>query len=271
LLQSDGLTNCNARRAARATSGFFNADEVTAMFKTTAMVILALPFAAGVVMAADAESALPSLSEAEQAAGWKLLFDGRTLDGWRGLGMDDVPPCWVVADGCLKCLGGYKNIADLITVDQYDNFEFAFEWRFPKTKGNSGVKYRVQEEKGKTYAFGCEYQCFTDSEVVDDHSSGALYDLLAPRGKKSAPPGEFNSAKIVVQGNHLEHWLNGVKVVEAEFGSPELEALRAKSYFKKSAWGKEPLGYLALQNHHSEVLFRNIKIRVLPAKAAKQR
>lgn len=220
--------------------------------------LLPVPF-----LAADTALNQVQLSEEEKAAGWKLLFDGVSTTGWRGLGMEEFPSTWKIEDGCLRCLGGYKGAVDLVYDEKFENFEFAFEWRFPKKKGNSGVKYRVQEQPGKGYAFGCEYQLMNDADISDRHSSGSLYDLLAPQGKKLVPPGDFNQSRILVQGNHLEHWLNGVKVLEAQFGSEELTAALAKSYFKKSDWGKNPLGYIALQNHHSEVLFRNLKIRVL--------
>lgn len=219
--------------------------------------------------AADAPTNLPQLTAQEKTAGWKLLFDGVGTAGWRGLGMEGFPKCWVVQDGCLRCLGGHKDANDLVTVDKYENFELSFEWRFPKSKGNSGVKYRVQERKGKGYAFGCEYQCMNDPGVADKHASGALYDLFAPQGKKLVPQGMFNESRVRVQGDRLEHWLNGVKVVEAEFGSEAMKAALAKSYFKNSDWGKQPLGHIALQNHHGEVLFRNLKIRVLPTKPSK--
>lgn len=220
-------------------------------------------------LAAGADDAPPALTAEEQAAGWKLLFDGQTFTNWRGLGRDDVPGCWVIQDGCLKCKGGNKEnpACDLVTVEVYENFEFAFEWAFPKTKGNSGVKYRVQEKAGQGYAFGPEYQCWSDPDKVDEHSSGALYDLFAPSEKKQVAKGEFNQSKIVVRGNLWEHWLNGAKVVDAEFGSETMQAALAKSYFKKSDWGREPRGRIALQNHRSEVLYRNLKIRVLAAEA----
>lgn len=200
---------------------------------------------------------------------WVALFDGVSLKGWHGLGMDgnDKPSTWTVEDGCVKCLGGRRGAVDLATDEQYENFEFAFEWRFPNAKGNSGVKYRVQEKPGKGYAFGCEYQIMNDPEATDRHASGALYDLFAPQRKKLVLQGEFNQSRIVVRGDHLEHWLNGVKVVEARFGSEAMQAALAKSYFKGSDWGKKARGCVVLQNHHSEVLFRNLKIRILPADA----
>jgi len=223
---------------------------------------------ASVLAASAALAGEPNtLTSEEQAAGWKLLFDGKTIEGWRGLGMDGFPAVWVVQDGCLRCTGGAKDANDLVTVDEYENFEMSFEWMFPKPQGNSGVKYRVQEEKGKGYAFGPEYQCMNDPEATDKHASGALYDLFAPEGKKLVPQGEFNQSRIVVQGNHVEHWLNGVKVVSAEFGSEAMTAALAQSHFRNSDWGKKALGHLILQDHHSEVLFRSLKIRVLPAPA----
>ena len=213
----------------------------------------------------------PSLTDAEKQAGWKLLFDGVTTAGWRGLGIDGPFPsdAWEVRDGCLHCFGG-KKTNDLITVDKHDNFEFSFEWMVPKLKGNSGVKYRVQEEKGKTFAFGCEYQLMYDPGVEGKDATGSLYDVLPPVGKKLMPQGEFNTSRILIQGNHVEHWLNGVKVLEFEFWSDAFKEAAAKSKFGKSAtWAKEPMGYIALQDHHDEIWFRNMKLRDLPATAGK--
>jgi hypothetical protein len=205
----------------------------------------------------------PALTEAERDAGWKLLFDGATTQGWRGLGMDGFPSdLWVIENGCFHCLGGSKS-NDLVTINEYENFELKFEWMVPKLKGNSGVKYRVQEQKGHGFAFGCEYQCMYDPDANDKHASGSLYDVIAPVGKQLAPQGQFNKSRIIVKGNHVEHWLNGVKVVDAEFGSPEMQAAIAKSKFKKTDWAKKPLGHIALQDHHDEVYFRELKIREL--------
>ncbi len=224
--------------------------------------ILALLLASAGIAADSPER--PALTDAEKQDGWKLMFDGVSTAGWRGLGMDGFPEVWVVQDGCLRCLGGYKGANDLVTVDEYENFEMSFEWMFPKKSGNSGVKYRVQEQKGKGYAFGPEYQCMNDPDATDKHASGSLYDIFAPEGKKLMPQGEFNKSRIIVQGNHVEHWLNGVKVVSAEFGSDAMNAALAQSHFKNSDWGKKPRGHIILQDHHSEVFFRNLKIRVLP-------
>jgi hypothetical protein len=215
--------------------------------------------------ASAVEKTTPALTDSEKQEGWKLLFDGATPTGWRGLGTDSFPQdIWAVEDGCLHCIGGSKT-DDLVTENKYDNFDLQFEWMIPKPKGNSGVKYRVQEKKGQTFAFGPEYQCMEDPGVTDKHATGSLYDVLPPEGKKLVPAGQFNQSRIVVRGNHVQHWLNGVKVVEFDFDSPEVQAAIAKSKFKNTDWGKNPLGHLILQDHHDEVWFRNIKIRELPA------
>jgi hypothetical protein len=213
-------------------------------------------------------AAAPLLSDDEKAAGWKLLFDGVSTTGWRGLGMDSFPAdLWKIEDGCLHCLGRKKS-NDLVTVNQYENFELSFEWMVPKLNGNSGVKYRVQEQKGHGFAFGVEYQCMYDPDATDKQASGSLYDVLPPVGKKLEPQGKFNQSRIIVKGDHIEHWLNGVKVVDCEFGSDDVNAAIAKSKFKGTDWGKKPLGHIVLQDHHDEVWFRNLKIRELPTKGS---
>lgn len=209
-------------------------------------------------------------SSAENQTEWKPLFDGASAQGWRGLGMDGFPHNrWEVRDGCFHCFGGPGKTNDLITDRKYENFELAFEWKIPKLQGNSGVKYRVQEKKGDGFAFGPEYQCMNDPDANDKQATGSLYDVLPPEGKKLAPDGQFNESRIVVRGNHVEHWLNGVKVVEFDFGSPRLDRAVAKSKFKNTNWAKDPIGHIALQDHHDEVWFRNIKIRELNASAQK--
>ncbi|HWE04338.1 MAG TPA: DUF1080 domain-containing protein [Tepidisphaeraceae bacterium] len=233
----------------------------------SAIAIVCACLALTMAFAADAPpSNLNSLGDAEKQAGWKLLFDGHSTEGWRGLGMDRFPNnFWEIKDGCLHCAGGAKG-NDIITADKYDNFDLTFEWMIPKLSGNSGVKYRVQETKGNGAAFGCEFQCMYDPGVEGKDATGSLYDVFPPKGKKLVPRGEFNQSRILVQGNHVEHWLNGVKVVEYEFGSDAFNSAVAKSKFKNSkTWAKEPLGYIALQYHHDEVFFRNLKIRQMPA------
>src|SRR6476646_9676096 len=132
-------------------------------------------------LASAAPAERPSLSDAEKAQGWVLLFDGVTTKGWRGLGADSFPSNrWRVEDGCLHCLGGEGRTNDIITERKYENFELSFEWRVPKAPGNTGVKYRVQEKKGDGFAFGPEYQIMYDPGVNDKHATASLYDVLPP-------------------------------------------------------------------------------------------
>ena len=239
------------------------------MSRGSSLALLVVVLAGAGAFAADASksSSPPKLTEQEKQAGWKLLFDGVSTSGWRGLGRDDFPQgLWIIENHCLHCLGGPGKTDDLVTTDKYENFELSFEWMVPKLMGNSGIKYRVQEKKGETFAFGPEYQLMYDPGASDKHATGSLYDVLPPHGKKLRPQGQFNESRLVVNGNHVEHWLNGVKVVEFEFGSAALKAAVAKSKFKnRPDWGRDPRGYIILQNHHDEVYFRNLKIRELPA------
>jgi hypothetical protein len=236
------------------------------------LAMLATGFALATLVAADApQPSHPTLTDSEKQAGFKLLFDGTTTAGWRGLGMEGFPKDrWVIENGCLHCVGDEHSKAkpnDLVTTDTFENFELSFEWLVPKAKGNSGVKYRVQEKKGEGFAFGPEYQCMNDPGVENKDASGALYDVLPPKGKTLAPDGQFNRSRILVRGNHAEHWLNGVKVVEFEWGSDALKAAVAQSKFKNTPeWGRDPRGHIALQDHHDEIWFRNVKVRDLGAK-----
>jgi Domain of Unknown Function (DUF1080) len=222
------------------------------------------------------------LSPAERAAGWRLLFDGTSLAGWRGLGYDSVPTAhWRVVDGAIvktpsgrvprmpdgqPAAGG-----DLMTVDAFRDFELAFEWRV--TPGaNSGVKYNVSEELSLKHAanhaaLGFEYQVLDDERHPDNqiasHRAAGLYDILAPSGaKRLRLVGEWNSARIVLRGNHGEHWLNGAKVVEFDLGTPRLDSLLAASKYRPiPGFAERRRGHIVLQDHGDEVWFRSIKIR----------
>jgi hypothetical protein len=214
-----------------------------------------------------------TLSAAEKKAGWKLLFDGKTMGGWRGFKKQDMPKdLWVVEDGCLKHLAKDHNGApgggDIITVGQFTDFDFQFEWRI-SPGGNSGVKYLVTEERSGPVAH--EYQVLDDDKHPDakigpHRQSGAFYDVFPPNAKKRLRPvGEFNQSRILVQGKHVEHWLNGAKVLEYELDSPELKAAIAKSKFKDvKGFESKIKGPLLLQDHGDEVWYRNLKIRELP-------
>lgn len=196
---------------------------------------------------------------------WKPLFDGKTTDGWRSIGKDAFPSRgWVIEDGCLKHVA-HGGGGDLITTGQYEEFEFSFEWKVAPG-ANSGVKYFVIEKRG---SIGHEYQLIDDARHPDarhgnDRSTACFYDVLPATNKVVNPAGEFNHSRIRVKGNHVEHWLNGKKVLEYELDSPELKAAIQKSKFKhQKIFGTRVKGHLLLQDHGDEVWFRNLKIRDL--------
>jgi hypothetical protein len=227
---------------------------------------------AGAAIAAQAPN---TLSSEEKKDGWRLLFDGRTLTGWRGFHRTEPSPGWAVADGAIRKVPAQGELGqaggDLITVDQFENFEFQIEWKLARG-GNSGIKYLVSEELPKTgySAVSYEYQVLDDDHhpdakqgIAGNRTAGALYDLIAPNASKRArAAGEWNQTRIVKRGTHIEHWLNGVKVVEFEQGGADLKSRIAGSKFKDTAgFGAARRGHILLQDHGDEVFYRNIKIR----------
>ncbi|MBC7920184.1 MAG: DUF1080 domain-containing protein [Ferruginibacter sp.] len=224
------------------------------------------------------------LTEKERKEGWKLLFDGKTTKGWRGAYKTTFPDSgWVAKDGVLSVLpsGGResRNGGDIVTVNEYDNFEFTADFKL--TEGaNSGIKYFVVEHQPKPEgsAFGLEFQVLDDARHPDaklgkngNRTAGSLYDLIAAKDKQVNPIGQWNNARIVVQGKHVEHWLNGKKVVEYERGNEEYRQAVAGSkyatpqYNKNGRFGEASKGHLLLQDHGDAVSYKNVKIRTLPA------
>lgn len=210
------------------------------------------------------------LTEQQKADGWKVLFDGKTMTGWRNF-KNKENDSWEVVDGMLHCKRVNDTTenkrADLMTTDQYENFEFAFEWRIAP-QGNSGVIYRVTEEFDVPYASGAEYQLIDDvgypGELKATNKTAGNYDMYEAKNKSLKPPGEWNTSKIVVNGNHVEHWLNGANVLEYEFGSTDWKKRVAGSKWKDfPGYGLAKTGYIDLQDHGSEAWFRNIYIKVL--------
>jgi hypothetical protein len=224
------------------------------------------------------------ITSAEKKAGWQLLFDGQSFNGWRGLGRDHVPEgLWVVENGMIRKIknsdvtrlpdGRAVENGDLMTVDTFSDFELYFEWKINKA-GNSGLKYNVSEEmakqNGSPYsALGFEYQMLDDSDpsyknLHASQYSGSLYDLIPAKNIQLKPVGEWNQSRIIVKGNHGEHWLNGIRVVDYEFGSRELEdAFNLSKFSKIKGFIEKRQAHIVLQNHNDEAWFRNIKIRVL--------
>lgn len=197
----------------------------------------------------------------------KSLFDGTTMNGWRTF--KNMPNnSWEVIDGTLHCKpfidGADNQRADLITVDQYGDFELAFDWKI-SAQGNSGVIYRATEEFDVPYASGPEFQILDDEGYPGDkkpeYLTAANYDMQAVEKKKLNPTGEWNSSKIVAKGNHIEHWLNGEKVLEYELYSDAWKAQVASHKWKDfPGYGLSKSGYIDLQDHGNEVWFRNITI-----------
>ncbi|MSR65746.1 MAG: DUF1080 domain-containing protein [Pedosphaera sp.] len=223
-----------------------------------------------------------TLTRSEKGAGWRLLWDGKTTGGWRGITSDTFPAQnWDIADGVFTVheAGGNKSPGggNIITRERFANFELVVEFKI--TPGaNSGIKYFVQSnldpdnQTGAGPAVGCEFQILDDARHPDaklgrdgDRTLGSLYDLIpASAGKKPNPIGEWNTARILVQGKHIEHWLNGQKVLEYERGSPAFRTAVAQSKFSDiPGFGEWPEGHILLQEHGAQVHFRNLKIRAL--------
>lgn len=205
-----------------------------------------------------------TLTEAERAGGWRLLFDGESLEGWRGYNRPDRPAGWEAVDGTLARTGPG---GDIITEEPFEDFELAVEWRL-EPGGNSGIFYRAAEGEEWIYHSAPEYQVLDDDGHPDGQSpltsAGSNYGLHpAPRGVVR-PVGEWNEARIVVEGDRVEHWLNGTRVVEYELGSPDWEERVADSKFSQwPAYGQADRGHIGLQDHGDPVWYRNIKIRVI--------
>ncbi|MEZ0472792.1 3-keto-disaccharide hydrolase [Luteimonas salinilitoris] len=242
---------------------------------------------------ADVYNYLPNqLTDAEKAQGWRLLWDGVSSKGWRGAKLDGFPKQgWSIRDGLLSVVpaGGKEsaNGGDIVTSEQFSDFELELDFRI--TEGaNSGVKYFVDTKLDPIggpvgSAIGLEYQILDDKRHPDaklgeggNRTLGSLYDLIAAanlsvpdKGKPAMPPGAWNRARIVSRGKHVEHWLNGVKLVEYERGSADFRAKMARSKYKDIAdFGELPRGPILLQDHGNAVSFRSIKIRTPQTTAA---
>jgi hypothetical protein len=211
-----------------------------------------------------------TLTDEEKAAGWTLLFDGKTTAGWVAIGKTEFPDKgWSVQEGALFHAKGGGG-GDIVTVNSFGNFELTWEWKIGFA-GNSGLKYNLPNP---TKGVGFEYQMIDDENHPDGkrggrlHQTAALYDLIEPvEDKKLNPPGQWNSSRLVVNGNKVEQWLNGGKTVEFVIGSDALKEIVAKSKFKGTAgFGEKAMSPILLQDHGDEVTVRSIKLRALEAK-----
>jgi 3-keto-disaccharide hydrolase len=270
------------------------------------LVISVVAFAVGCNPATE-----PQEVAEEAPAQWIELFDGETLNGWEDPAAENPPgDSWIIEDGCIKAVGRPTLREDLFTNEHFGDFELVFEWKISE-KGNSGVKYRVQDRavlvKGKTNPDAKRFEDIVDYELTNrlndrnklepgdsmeeyvvafehqiidneghrdalngpDRSTGAVYSMIAPTSQEAKPVGEFNESKIVLRGNHVEHWLNGVNVVDADLTSEPIRAGLEKRWTTESPVYKlltempRQDGPIGLQHHNDEAWFRNIRIRRL--------
>jgi hypothetical protein len=216
---------------------------------------------------AKAGTAKTKLAAGEEKAGWKLLFDGKTLNGWKAFKKDaGAPTGWVVENGILTTPGGK---GDIVTTGQYENFELDLEWKIAP-KGNSGILFRVVDDgrHERTYETGPEYQLIDDqnypAELKEVQKTAANYDLEPATKGASKPAGEWNRTRLVVKEGRVQHWLNGEKVVEYEIGSDAWKKqVQGSKFAPMPGYAKTAKGRIAFQDHGDRVWFRNVKIKEL--------
>jgi len=202
--------------------------------------------------------------EAQQSTtAWRVLFDGTSLDAWRGYKTDKVPSGWHIADGSLAKDG---SVGDIVSKEEFGDFELEIEWKIGEA-GNSGIFYRGTEEYDHIYWSAPEYQLLDDIKATDNKTrftcAGAAYALYASPAGHLKPVGQWNRTRIVAKGPHVEHWLNGVKLLEYELWSPDWEAkVKSSKFAQYPNFGRAKRGHIALQGDHTGTLaFRNIRVR----------
>jgi hypothetical protein len=209
----------------------------------------------------DDPSGPNTLTAAERAAGWRLLFDGRTTTGWRGFRQAGMPSGWEVVDSALTRVGGG---GDIVTVDEFADFELALEWRIAPA-GNSGIMFRVSENGDATFHTGPELQVLDNAGHPDGRSplssAGACYGLYPPSSDVTRPVGSWNEVRIIAIGPRVEHWMNGTRIVEYEIGSADwLARLQTSPFRDFPRYARELRGRIALQDHGDRVAYRNVKL-----------
>ena len=246
----------------------FRQEGAAASLLTFTLVLLLLAVSGAAPGSAE-ERPANTLTAKEEAAGWVLLFDGAGLNHWRGFKMSTTPAGWSVKDGKIHFAPPSEGErADLITKEQYQNFELVLEWAV-SPGGNSGIFFHVTEDHPRTYSTGPEFQILDDDLHPDGKrpvtSAGSNYALDAPSVSAVKPVGEFNEARLRVEGDRVTHWLNGKKIVEYRLWTDGWKAQVAASKFASMpAYGLNKTGHIAIQDHGDEIWFRNLRILSLP-------
>jgi hypothetical protein len=240
-----------------------------ALYFTTVLVIIAL-----FIQCKPKSPVRPTanvLTPEEVSQGWKLLFDGVTFNGWRNFGKDTLIG-WVIDSGNMLALGeGGDHGNDIITVGEYENFELSLDWK-TSMGGNSGIFFNAVEDTAihAIYEIAPEYQIIDEltwdgDPLTAGQKAGACYDMYFPDTSKTLMPvGEYNNSKIIVNNGHVQHWLNGTKVVEYQMWTAEWDSLKSVRKWKDySLYGTAHKGHIGLQDHGKKTWFRNIKIHTL--------
>jgi hypothetical protein len=238
------------------------------------MMLLAMAW--GTVSGQTAAPAVESnkLTDQERDAGWRLLFDGQTTEGWRGYRSQTVPASWRVENGSLLSRReAGQSTGDIITLEQFGDFELLVDWKM--TPGNnSGIIYRASEELANVWESGPEFQVLDNQGHMDGlnplASAGGCYAVFAPAKDATRPLGEWNQARIIARGKHVEHYLNGQQTVVYDVDTERWRAHVKTSKFFPTAygngnWGRAPAGHIGLQDYGGAIEFRNIKLRPLEA------
>jgi hypothetical protein len=211
-----------------------------------------------------------NMAQLETGQGYKSLFDGKTMTGWRTY-QNKPADSWMVKDGTLYCKGSTTDKsdrrADLITTEEFENFDLSLDWKI-SPKGNSGIMYMVTEQYPAAYLSGPEYQIIDDKNFPEKletwQMTGANYAMDPAPTAAPNPPGEWNHARIVVNRGHVEHWLNGKKIVNYQLWTEDWKQKKLAGKWKDAeGYGMSKRGHIALQDHGSEAWFKNIRIKDL--------
>jgi hypothetical protein len=211
-----------------------------------------------------AQSPTVTLTAEERAQGFRPLFDGRSLAGWRSFTAETPPAGWKAVDGELVRDGAG---GDLMTADTFTDFELRLEWKI-STNGNSGIMFRVGRNAKYPWETGPEFQVLDNAGHKDGRdpltSAGSNFAVHAPVKDVTRPVGAWNEIRLMARGPHVEHWMNGVKLLEYEIGSPDWHArVKASKFSTMPGYGREPRGHIVLQDHGDLVAYRNVRIKVL--------